>query len=137
MVPAQRAQFQDSSDDRVWVLSARSDTEPGETYLFDRRARTLQLQYRVREKIRREALAPMQAILDRNLMSCILSCRAVAPAMMARREGRIVTVSSVDGLHGVASGSMYATAKAAVIEYSRCLAVSSRGSSWPRATSAS
>jgi 3-oxoacyl-[acyl-carrier protein] reductase len=72
------------------------------------------------------SLEDMQAILDRNLMSCILSCRAVAPEMMERRQGRIVTVSSVDGLHGVADGSMYATAKAAVIEYSRCLAVQLR-----------
>src|SRR6266851_1952521 len=72
------------------------------------------------------SLEDMQAILDRNLMSCVLTCRAVAPEMMQRRQGRIVTVSSVDGLHGVASGSMYATAKAAVIEYSRCLAVQLR-----------
>jgi 3-oxoacyl-[acyl-carrier protein] reductase len=72
------------------------------------------------------SLEDMQAIFDRNLMSCILSCRAVAPEMMQRRQGRIVTVSSVDGLHGVANGAMYATAKAAVIEYSRCLAVQLR-----------
>ena len=72
------------------------------------------------------SLQDMQAIFDRNLMSCILSCRAVAPEMMQRRQGRIVTISSVDGLHGVANGSMYATAKAAVIEYSRCLAVQLR-----------
>jgi 3-oxoacyl-[acyl-carrier protein] reductase len=72
------------------------------------------------------SLEDMQAIFDRNLMSCILTCRAVAPEMMQRRQGRIVTISSVDGLHGVANGSMYATAKAAVIEYSRCLAVQLR-----------
>jgi 3-oxoacyl-[acyl-carrier protein] reductase len=72
------------------------------------------------------SLEDMQAVLDRNLMSCIFSCRAVAPEMMERRSGRIVTVSSVDGLHGVSYGAMYATAKAAVIEYSRCLAVQLR-----------
>jgi 3-oxoacyl-[acyl-carrier protein] reductase len=72
------------------------------------------------------SLEDMQAIIDRNLISCILTCRAVVPEMMQRRQGRIVTVSSVDGLHGVANGSMYATAKAAVIEYSRCLAVQLR-----------
>src|SRR5258708_25093908 len=66
------------------------------------------------------SLEDIHAILERNLMSCILSCRAVAPAMMQRHQGRIVTVSSVDGLHGVANGALYATAKAAVIEYSRC-----------------
>jgi 3-oxoacyl-[acyl-carrier protein] reductase len=72
------------------------------------------------------SLEDMRAVFDRNLMSCILTCRAVAPEMMRRRAGRIVTVSSVDGLHGVANGSMYATAKAAVIEYSRCLAAQLR-----------
>jgi 3-oxoacyl-[acyl-carrier protein] reductase len=46
--------------------------------------------------------------------------------MMQRRQGRIVTVSSVDALHGVANGSIYATAKAAVIAYSRCLAAQLR-----------
>lgn len=72
------------------------------------------------------SLDDIHAVMDRNLMSCILTCRAVAPEMMQRRSGRIVTVASVDGLHGVANGSMYATAKAAVIEYSRCLAVQLR-----------
>jgi 3-oxoacyl-[acyl-carrier protein] reductase len=72
------------------------------------------------------SLADLRAVLDRNLMSCILTCRAVAPEMMQRREGRIVTIASVDGLHGIANGSIYATAKAAVIEYSRCLAVQLR-----------
>jgi len=72
------------------------------------------------------SLEDLQAIFERNLTSCILTCRAVAPEMMERRQGRIVTISSVDGLHGVANGSMYATAKAAVIEYSRCLAMQLR-----------
>jgi 3-oxoacyl-[acyl-carrier protein] reductase len=68
----------------------------------------------------------IHAVLDRNLMSCILTCRAVAPEMMARCSGRIVTISSVDGTRGVAYGAIYATAKAAVIAYSRCLAVQLR-----------
>jgi 3-oxoacyl-[acyl-carrier protein] reductase len=72
------------------------------------------------------SLEDIHAVLDRNLMSCILSCRAVAPEMMERRKGRIVTISSVDGLHGIDYGAIYATAKAAVIEYSRCLAVQLR-----------
>jgi len=72
------------------------------------------------------SLEDLHAVLDRNLMSCILTCRAVAPEMMERRHGRIVTISSVDALHGIANGSIYATAKAAVIEYSRCLAVQLR-----------
>ncbi len=72
------------------------------------------------------SVADLRAVLDRNLLSCILTCRAVAPEMMARRSGRIVTVGSVAGLHGRAEGIMYATAKAAVHEYTRCLAVQLR-----------
>jgi 3-oxoacyl-[acyl-carrier protein] reductase len=71
-------------------------------------------------------VAEVRAILDRNLLSCILVCREVAPEMMARRAGRIVTLGSVAGLHGRADGAIYATAKAAVHEYTRCLAVQLR-----------
>jgi 3-oxoacyl-[acyl-carrier protein] reductase len=68
------------------------------------------------------SLADIHAILNRNLMSCILVCRAVAPEMMQRRSGHIVTISSVDALHGTSNGALYATAKAGLNEYSRCLA---------------
>jgi 3-oxoacyl-[acyl-carrier protein] reductase len=68
----------------------------------------------------------VRAVLDRNLLSCILVCREVAPEMMARRAGRIVNVGSVAGLHGRAEGVIYATAKAAVHEYTRCLAAQLR-----------
>jgi 3-oxoacyl-[acyl-carrier protein] reductase len=71
-------------------------------------------------------LADVRAVLDRNLLSCILVCREVAPEMMARRSGRIVTIGSVAGLHGRVEGAIYATAKAALHEYTRCLAVQLR-----------
>lgn len=68
----------------------------------------------------------MMTVLDRNLMTCILTCQAVAPEMMARRSGRIVTIGSISGLAGQEQSAIYATAKAAVHEYSRCLAVQLR-----------
>jgi 3-oxoacyl-[acyl-carrier protein] reductase len=71
-------------------------------------------------------LEDLRAVIDRNLLSCIYVCRAVAPEMMERRAGRIVTLGSVAGLNGRAEGVMYATAKAAVHEYTRCLAVQLR-----------
>src|SRR5579871_1385416 len=49
-------------DERKWVVVAHGDTEPGETYLFDRTARTLTRQYRIWEKLPREALSPMQSV---------------------------------------------------------------------------
>ncbi len=51
-----------TKDEQTWLISAQSDTEPGETYLFDRKSRRLTLQYRLREKLPREDLAAMQAI---------------------------------------------------------------------------
>jgi len=49
-------------DEQTWLISAHSDTEPGETYLFERKPRKLTLQYKIREKLPRESLAKMQAI---------------------------------------------------------------------------
>jgi dipeptidyl aminopeptidase/acylaminoacyl peptidase len=53
-------------DERRWIISAHSDVEPGTTYLFDRDRKTLDLQYRVRERLPREHLAPMTSITYRS-----------------------------------------------------------------------
>jgi dipeptidyl aminopeptidase/acylaminoacyl peptidase len=49
-------------DEQLWLISANSDIEPGERYLFDRHTKKLTLQYRIREKLNRDHLAPMKAI---------------------------------------------------------------------------
>ncbi len=49
-------------DERLWLVSARSDVEPGEAYLFDRGNKKLTLQYRLFDKLPREHLAQMKAI---------------------------------------------------------------------------
>jgi len=49
-------------DEKSWLVSASSDTEPGETYLFDRRTHKLTLQYKVRESLPRESLSQMKSI---------------------------------------------------------------------------
>ncbi len=69
------------------------------------------------------SLEDIRSVLDRNLMTCILVCREVAPEMMERRAGRIVNFGSIAGLQGIKESAIYATAKAAVHEYTRCLAV--------------
>ena len=51
-----------TADERMWLIGVGGDTEPGETYLFDRAERALTLQYRVFEKLPREHLAPMRAV---------------------------------------------------------------------------
>ena len=67
-----------------------------------------------------------RSILDRNLMTCILVSRAVAPTMIDRERGWIVTIGSIAGLSGHRNAVMYSTAKAAVHEYTRCLAAQLR-----------
>ncbi len=49
-------------DEQVWLVNANSDTEPGETYIFDRKTHKLSLQYKVREKLPRESLAEMKPV---------------------------------------------------------------------------
>jgi dipeptidyl aminopeptidase/acylaminoacyl peptidase len=49
-------------DEQLVLISASSDIEPGEVYLFDRRTKQLTLQYRVREAIPRTSLAEMHSI---------------------------------------------------------------------------
>jgi len=68
------------------------------------------------------SLEDLKSVLDRNLMTCILVCREVAPEMMERRNGRIINIGSNAGLEGIDQSAIYGTAKAAVHEYSRCLA---------------
>lgn len=64
----------------------------------------------------------VRAVIDRNLISTILVCQAVASRMMTRRAGRIVTIGSVAAFKGRTNGAIYATAKAGVTHYTRCLA---------------
>ncbi len=71
-------------------------------------------------------LADIRAVMDRNLLSCILCCREVAPEMMARKQGRIITIGSIAGCFGRDEGVIYAVAKAGMHEYTRCLAVQLR-----------
>jgi len=49
-------------DDSIWLVTASSDTEPGETLLFDRRTYKLTPQYKVRDKLPRQDLAQMQSV---------------------------------------------------------------------------
>jgi NAD(P)-dependent dehydrogenase (short-subunit alcohol dehydrogenase family) len=58
-----------------------------------------------------------------NLHHVFLVTHAFLPAMIARRSGAIVNVSSVEGLRGYPEDPVYAAFKAAVIHFTRSLAV--------------
>jgi dienelactone hydrolase len=49
-------------DEQTWVVTAYSDTEPGVTYIFDRKGHKLAKQFTVREKLPRESLAKMEPV---------------------------------------------------------------------------
>ena len=68
----------------------------------------------------------IRAVLDRNLLSTILCCRAAAPGMIERRGGRIINISSMAGVMPVTEGAIYATAKAGIAFFTRSLALQLR-----------
>jgi 3-oxoacyl-[acyl-carrier protein] reductase len=64
----------------------------------------------------------VRAVINRNLLSTIFVCQQVAQGMMERRRGRIITIGSVAAFKGRTNGSIYATAKAGAMHFTRCLA---------------
>jgi dipeptidyl aminopeptidase/acylaminoacyl peptidase len=57
-LPGQQITFGSASnDENLWIVSAYSDTEPGVTYVWNRKTQHLALQYRVRDELPRSALA--------------------------------------------------------------------------------
>lgn len=69
------------------------------------------------------------AIMDTNLKSVYRLSKAVLRGMMKARSGRIINIASVVGVSGNAGQCNYAAAKAAIIGFSKSLAleVGSRG----------
>ncbi len=72
------------------------------------------------------SIEDIRIVLDRNLMTCILCCREICAGMMERKRGRVINIGSIAGTLGISQSVIYATAKAAVHEYTRCLAAQLR-----------
>jgi dipeptidyl aminopeptidase/acylaminoacyl peptidase len=49
-------------DEKTWLVTADSDREPGETFIFDRKTHALTPQYKIWEKLPREELAEMNSV---------------------------------------------------------------------------
>jgi 3-oxoacyl-[acyl-carrier protein] reductase len=69
------------------------------------------------------SLAHWQAVIDVNLTSTFLCCRAVMGLMKAQKSGAIVNVSSDIAFSGDANRSAYAAAKAGILGLTRTLAL--------------
>ena len=62
-LPGKEVNFGSSTkDEKLFLVSANADTDPGSTYLYDRTTKKLTLQYQVREKLNRSYLAPMKPV---------------------------------------------------------------------------
>jgi 3-oxoacyl-[acyl-carrier protein] reductase len=68
-------------------------------------------------------LAEWQEILDANLRSTFLCCRAVAGVMKSRRAGKIVNTSSNFGFSGNPLHTAYSAAKYGIVGFSKSLAL--------------
>jgi 3-oxoacyl-[acyl-carrier protein] reductase len=73
-------------------------------------------------------LEDVQSVLNRNLIGTMLMCRAIAPGMVEHNQGSIVNIGSILAHQGSAVEIGYACAKAAVVHYTRCLALELRAS---------
>ncbi len=63
-----------------------------------------------------------EAVIDVDLSGTFFYCQAVAPVFREQRYGKIVTVSSINGLRGKFGQVNYAAAKAGVIGLTKALA---------------
>lgn len=72
------------------------------------------------------SLEDTMAVLNRNFIGTMLMCRAVVPGMMQRQDGAVINFGSLNGHVGVSPEVVYGCAKAAILHYTRCLALEMR-----------
>jgi len=68
------------------------------------------------------SLAEWNRVLEVNLTGPFLCSRAVLPKMIEQRSGKIINISSIGGRRGAAGRSPYRPTKAALINFTECLA---------------
>jgi 2-hydroxycyclohexanecarboxyl-CoA dehydrogenase len=61
-------------------------------------------------------------LTNNNLIGTMLMTQAFVPQMVSRQHGIVVNIASVAAHVGLSHGGIYATLKAAVVHYTRCLA---------------
>jgi NAD(P)-dependent dehydrogenase (short-subunit alcohol dehydrogenase family) len=72
------------------------------------------------------SLEDAHAVMNRNFIGTMLMCRAVVPGMMQRQSGSVINFGSLNGHIGVSPEVVYGCAKAAILHYTRCLALEMR-----------
>jgi 3-oxoacyl-[acyl-carrier protein] reductase len=72
------------------------------------------------------SLEDAHAVMNRNFIGTMLMCRAVVPGMASRQKGSVINFGSLNGHVGVSPEVVYGCAKAAILHYTRCLALEMR-----------
>jgi NAD(P)-dependent dehydrogenase (short-subunit alcohol dehydrogenase family) len=70
--------------------------------------------------------ADMVALTNNNLIGTMLMCQAFVPGMAERGQGSVINLGSAAAHFGVTNGVVYAALKAAIVHYTRCLALDLR-----------
>lgn len=83
--------------------------------------------FRAGSSVAEEDLATWDLLLTVNLRTALVACRAVLPGMLARGQGRIVSVASRDALVGARGTAAYAASKAALLRLTESVADEGRG----------
>jgi len=66
--------------------------------------------------------AEWNTVLDTNLKSVFLACRAVTPEMIRRQTGHIINISSLAGKNTFANGAIYCASKWGLMGLTGCMA---------------
>ena len=72
------------------------------------------------------SLEDAHAVMNRNFFGTMLMCRRVVPGMAERKRGAVINFGSLNGHVGVSPEVVYGCAKAAILHYTRSLALEMR-----------
>ncbi|HVE39536.1 MAG TPA: SDR family oxidoreductase [Planctomycetota bacterium] len=76
----------------------------------------------------RTDLETWRRVMDTNVTSAFLCCKAIVPGMLERKYGRIVNIASIAGKRGGPYITAYAASKHALLGFSSSLAMELQGS---------
>lgn len=78
--------------------------------------------YRAGKPVHETDLADWDFLLNLNLRTTLLACRAVVPYMLKQRYGKIINVGSRNALEGTPNAAAYSVSKTAVLRLTESLA---------------
>jgi len=103
----------------VTALIERASSELGPIVVLVNNAASLIERFRILELSEQR----WDEVINLNLKSAFLCCKAVAPSMMERKTGTVINLSSIAGRNGGALGSIhYSAAKGGLITFTKGLA---------------